>query len=781
MIRNSFTFSGYIKQTLNKITSSPSQYKFTYANLKSLSELLSSLSKLDKQIIDLDNDYDNYEDAYQNIEITKDNKISNHLIFLALVSFHQKKGSVIECTLPNREDLQNNPIIKPLLNFKYSTPKELLDDLFFQLTNNALTDGIHLVNKDTEFFFIHNYQKPLYCLSHYVQVKTDEVEESNNNVIDDFQKNERNCIQKALCIVSTIPLFGNSIIYQNFYTQLVNQMDTFMEQKSLNDKTNLDILYKSLFTIKDIKNSMWIFNLRKIYCYIKEDIFTLIKLVLLEKKIIVYSQIPSNVSMFIITLISLLPGEFSQGLLKSYSQKGMPFKIFHDKYLIYPLFSLFDLEPLLSKINNNKNLNFLIGTTNSMVSNSNKLIYSCKIDLDKPEVIYNKKNTSANITTVNEVEEKNNSIISNFISKNIKAEGGIYNNKKYCVEGDWIISNANEKNLEENKLIKKIINHYFFSIIADISYINKEIKNKNNYKNIDKNSFPIYDKIKNNYDKYMNNNTNVQMPKPKGMGMPILPKTKKEENNLFSIEEIISEPLYNIVNSILSFNITNSKVFPCSNKYKDLESLISKQNNLEFIIEWMQTKNFKKWYCSYDEILTNLSNLNIEKINIKIYDFDNNLYTGNLLHGKKTGEAKLYFVEEDMTYMGGFKNDLKDGKGNLTSKDNKFLYDGGWKNDKYNGEGSLLSPKLGKYSGNFKDGLFNGKGYLITPDNNEYKGNFLKGEKSGEGEYKLNTGYVYKGEFKNDLYHGMGKLYDNKKIIIQEGKFQKGEFVKFIK
>ena len=781
MIRNSFTFSGYIKQTLNKITSSPSQYKFTYANLKSLAELLSSLSKLDKQIIDLDNDYDNYEDAYQNIEITKDNKISNHLIFLALVSFHQKKGSVIECTLPNREDLQNNPIIKPLLNFKYSTPKELLDDLFFQLTNNALTDGIHLVNKDTEFFFIHNYQKPLYCLSHYVQVKTDEVEESNNNVIDDFQKNERNCIQKALCIVSTIPLFGNSIIYQNFYTQLVNQMDTFMEQKSLNDKTNLDILYKSLFTIKDIKNSMWIFNLRKIYCYIKEDIFTLIKLVLLEKKIIVYSQIPSNVSMFIITLISLLPGEFSQGLLKSYSQKGMPFKIFHDKYLIYPLFSLFDLEPLLSKINSNKNLNFLIGTTNSMVSNSNKLIYSCKIDLDKPEVIYNKKNTSANITTVNEVEEKNNSIISNFISKNIKAEGGIYNNKKYCVEGDWIISNANEKNLEENKLIKKIINHYFFSIIADISYINKEIKNKNNYKNIDKNSFPIYDKIKNNYDKYMNNNTNVQMPKLKGMGMPILPKTKKEENNLFSIEEIISEPLYNIVNSILSFNITNSKVFPCSNKYKDLESLISKQNNLEFIIEWMQTKNFKKWYCSYDEILTNLSNLNIEKINIKIYDFDNNLYTGNLLHGKKTGEAKLYFVEEDMTYMGGFKNDLKDGKGNLTSKDNKFLYDGGWKNDKYNGEGSLLSPKLGKYSGNFKDGLFNGKGYLITPDNNEYKGNFLKGEKSGEGEYKLNTGYVYKGEFKNDLYHGMGKLYDNKKIIIQEGKFQKGEFVKFIK
>ena len=778
MIRNSFTFSGYIKQTLNKITSNPTQYKFTYAHLKSLSEILYSLSKLDKQIIDLDNDYDNYEDAYQSIEISKENDKSNHLIFLALVSFHQKKGSVIECTLPKREDLQNNPIIKPLLNYKFNTPKELLDDLFFQLTNNALTDGIHLVNKDTEFFFIHNYQRPLYCLSHYVQLKTDEVEESNNIVIDDFQKNERNCIQKALCIVSTIPLFGNSIIYQNFYTQLVNQMDTFMEQKSLNDKTNLDILYNRLFNIKDLKHSMWIFNLRKIYCFLKEDIFTVIKLILLEKKIIVYSQIPSNVSMFILSLISLLPGELSQGLLKSYSQNGMPFRIFHDKYLIYPLFCLFDLEPLITKINSNKNINFLLGTTNSMVSNSKKVVFSCKIDLDKPEIIYNKKNTSINVISLNDIEEKNNAIISNCISKNIKIEGGIYTNKKYCIEGEWIVSCANERNLEEYKLIKKTINNYFFSIIADISYINKEIKNKNNYKLLDKNSFSLYDRIKKNYDKYMNNNSSVQMPE----SIEILQKAKKkEELHPFSLEEIVSDPLFNIVNSILSYNITNSKVFPCSNKYKDLESLIAKQNNLEFIVEWMKTKNFKKWYCSYDDILTNLSNLNLEKVSLKLYDFDNNFYSGNLLYGKKTGQAKLLYIEEDLTYIGEFKNGLRDGKGILTSKDNKFIYDGGWKNDKYHGEGSLLSPKLGKYSGNFKEGQFDGQGYLITPENNVYKGKFLKGEKSGEGEYKLNTGYVYKGEFKNDLFHGMGKLYDNKNIIIQEGKFQKGEFIKFIK
>ena len=48
------------------------------------------------------------------------------------------------------------------------------------------------------------------------------------------------------------------------------------------------------------------------------------------------------------------------------------------------------------------------------------------------------------------------------------------------------------------------------------------------------------------------------------------------------------------------------------------------------------------------------------------------------------------------------------------------------------------------------------------------------------GKENIN-GYIYIGRSKNDLYHGTGKLYDDKKKIIQEGKYQKGEFVKFVK
>ena len=280
--------------------------------------------------------------------------------------------------------------------------------------------------------------------------------------------------------------------------------------------------------------------------------------------------------------------------------------------------------------------------------------------------------------------------------------------------------------------------------------------------------------IKDNYIKYMkiSNEEGIRMIKPN--------KNKKLEN-LLSIEEITSDHLYNTINSILSFNKINSQIIKGSSKYNDFVSLLSKENNLEFVVSWIQTKNFKKWFTSYNEILINLSILNLEKTNLKIYDFDNNFYSGDLQNGKKIGKGKISYYEEKLTYVGEFKNNLREGKGNLSSKDNKYIYDGSWKNDKFEGEGSLLSPSLGKYTGNFKNGLFDGKGYLFTLDNNIYKGNFLAGEKSGEGEYKLKNGYVYEGEFKNDLYHGMGKLYDNNKKIIQEGKFQKGQLVKAIK
>ena len=141
-------------------------------------------------------------------------------------------------------------------------------------------DGIHLVNTDTQIYFLHNLKKPIYCLSYYVQVKTGNGYPEKE---DSFQENVRECIQKAICIVSLKPIFTHKILYQNFYLLIKNVMDSFMAQNSLNDKTKLDNLYKTLsqdIAIFDFKNDKCLFNVRKLFCFLKSDIITIFKYVL---------------------------------------------------------------------------------------------------------------------------------------------------------------------------------------------------------------------------------------------------------------------------------------------------------------------------------------------------------------------------------------------------------------------------------------------------------------------------------------------------------------------
>ena len=56
------------------------------------------------------------------------------------------------------------------------------------------------------------------------------------------------------------------------------------------------------------ENKCNLFVYEKFVRFCKEDIFNLMKLVLLEKKIIVFSRIPNNATIFVMNLVSLFPG-----------------------------------------------------------------------------------------------------------------------------------------------------------------------------------------------------------------------------------------------------------------------------------------------------------------------------------------------------------------------------------------------------------------------------------------------------------------------------------------
>ena len=745
--------------------------------LKTISENLSNLIKKDKDTIMKENNNGKYENAYDLIN-TKENNNNDQILFLALITFHHKQGGVVECTFPPKEKIISSGKLDELVdknNEKVNSKELVLDCILNILVNNCLIDGIHLVDTDSNFFFIHDLNKIIYCLSYYVQKKTDDKE---NIIEDDFQENIRGCIQKSICIVSTLPLFGNILTYDNYYTHLSTQMNLYMNQKSLNDKSALIDIYNKLE--KEFhQEQKWMFNLRKAFSILKNDLLIILKLILLEKRIIVFSQIPSNVSLVIMTFLSFL---LSNGKSCFEEQNGTPLKLFHQNYLIYPLFTLFDLDPLLEKIKNNNNINFIIGTTNNLIATNKKLNYSCLINIDEQKVQYGEC-LNDSIKIINGKEHKFLVKINELLNQCITNENSNNNQniKKCKIDEPWIIEYGNGKISKLFDSVKKNILVYYVRILYDISYIISEMKNKYENDPYEK-ILNIHKTINQNYHKSISQDENIINDQNESNN--IIKKAEKE--TLPQLEEILADPFPYVIYTVLPIKFDSLNSFSNSDKNKSIldkkrESILIKVNNLAAVSEWTKTRNFKKWFCSYKEQIIYHSTLNTKETHTFLYDINDNYYKGTMLLGRRNGTGEFYYKKEEMTYKGEYKDDLRNGHGKLSSKNGKYYYLGDWFKNKMQGNGIYYSYKIGNYTGQFYQGYFEGKGVLTDLENNVYEGMFHKGRKKGKGEIRFNNGDIFKGEFKNNKYNGKGVLMDSKGNILKEGEFKDGNCIKFKK
>ena len=745
--------------------------------LKTISENLSNLIKKDKDTIMKENNNGKYENAYDLIN-TKENNNNDQILFLALITFHHKQGGVVECTFPPKEKIISSGKLDELVdknNEKINSKELVLDFILNILVNNCLIDGIHLVDTDSNFFFIHDLNKIIYCLSYYVQKKTDDKE---NIIEDDFQENIRGCIQKSICIVSTLPLFGNILTYDNYYTHLSTQMNLYMNQKSLNDKSALIDIYNKLEN-EFHQEQKWMFNLRKAFSILKNDLLIILKLILLEKRIIVFSQIPSNVSLVIMTFLSFL---LSNGKSCFEEQNGTPLKLFHQNYLIYPLFTLFDLDPLLEKIKNNNNINFIIGTTNNLIATNKKLNYSCLINIDEQKVQYGEC-LNDSIKIINGKEHKFLVKINELLNQCITNENSNNNQniKKCKIDEPWIIEYGNGKISKLFDSVKKNILVYYVRILYDISYIISEMKNKYENDPYEK-ILNIHKTINQNYHKSISQDENIINDQTENNN--IIKKAEKE--TLPQLEEILADPFPYVIYTVLPIKFDSLNSFSNSDKNKSIldkkrESILIKVNNLAAVSEWTKTRNFKKWFCSYKEQIIYHSTLNTKETHTFLYDINDNYYKGTMLLGRRNGTGEFYYKKEEMTYKGEYKDDLRNGHGKLSSKNGKYYYLGDWFKNKMQGNGIYYSYKIGNYTGQFYQGYFEGKGVLTDLENNVYEGMFHKGRKKGKGEIRFNNGDIFKGEFKNNKYNGKGVLMDSKGNILKEGEFKDGNCIKFKK
>ena len=128
----------------------------------------------------------------------------------------------------------------------------------------------------------------------------------------------------------------------------------------------------------------------------------ILKLIMLERKIVIYSHQASIVSSFILSLCSLIPGliafggtQFNSNKIKSYlkSQEmyGFPLQVYSNKIFLIPFFTLSDLDVL-------KGLDgYTIGITNSIIFELPQVKADAYINIDERTFVLNNKLLEADI------------------------------------------------------------------------------------------------------------------------------------------------------------------------------------------------------------------------------------------------------------------------------------------------------------------------------------------------------------------------------------------------
>ena len=646
---------------------------------------------------------------------------SNPILYIGVISFNQKKGAVVEFIYPDNEALKNNKESKEYLeslidknNKDLDSIEKVIENINYQLTYLCMPDGAHILKNDSQFFLIQNLPKLLYGISCYRQLQT------TTAMKEDEQENTRDYIQKAMCIVSKVPLFGQMA------SKLSVTMLAYFNQESLKDKKIIEDLYSnyriSIMNTINVNEILASFSLKKLLSLTKDKIFSLIKLIMLEKKILVYSHISNNVCSFIFSFLSLFPcnaffnldynGTGSKFYSQCYKPYGLPLKFLNTNSVLYSLMTLYDISYLEKE--NIKS--YFIGTTNPIFMNYKKLEFDCIVNIDENKIIFS-KSLGSSILRLGKKERDLMKIINKQCSSYMK---GLNNDN--MVSGDLVFEESEVQNqINQHSNINKKNSLYLQQQKS------KEINEDELEEDINLGEFKGTDDFIRNIFKQFITEFLADIALVKYLvfaeELDINKNTKNEDNIMIHSSE---------------------------KKIHDLKKVLSGYN-YSFILKWITTsKNFRYWNFEHDPELWTLSN-HIETMSgVSKYYENGDHYIGDMKNGLPDGTGTLNSIFEGMgyTYVGEFKRGKKHGKGNLSSKDNKYNYDGSWRDDKKNGVGTLFDYG-DKYTGDFVDDKYCGNGTLCGKNGEIYECEFRDGKQNGLGRVTLVNGDVYTGTFED--------------------------------
>lgn len=218
------------------------------------------------------------------------------VLHVVVVGFHHKKGCQVEYAHP--------PLIPGGDSYSSELPSQ-----WRNLPSLALPDGSHNWDQDTSYFHLpalHDPRKTVFGISCYRQIEVDKIK----NKTDDIT---RGTVQKSVCVLSRLPLYGQIQVKMNLITQAYFEEGDFSKVELINETyTNLNsCLTDDLLHTQQLYVGL---PAREFIMHFKQRALVLFKLMLLERKVLFFKSPVEALSSHILTLLSLYPGLLEAGL-----------------------------------------------------------------------------------------------------------------------------------------------------------------------------------------------------------------------------------------------------------------------------------------------------------------------------------------------------------------------------------------------------------------------------------------------------------------------------------
>uniref|UniRef100_A0AC34RJ36 UDENN domain-containing protein n=2 Tax=Panagrolaimus sp. JU765 TaxID=591449 RepID=A0AC34RJ36_9BILA len=231
------------------------------------------------------------------------------ILNVVVVGFHHKKGSQVEyCYPPLRENVVPDP-------------DKDIPEQWTSLPSLAIPDGAHNVKEDVIYFILPSTEKAnhaVFGISCYRQIATEELTSKDKEIT-------RSAVQKSVCVLSTIPLFG---VLKN-KLELITQ--TYFNEKDFSKFDVLRQMYTNLCDLFDMESmdtySAYMgISLAPLLDIFKHRTLLLFKLLLLERKVMFHIFPVNLLGEVMIGLASLFPKLVDEGLFEAaaYSVRRFP-------------------------------------------------------------------------------------------------------------------------------------------------------------------------------------------------------------------------------------------------------------------------------------------------------------------------------------------------------------------------------------------------------------------------------------------------------------------------